>query len=88
MKWGIEHRGFLCKERDLRACGTCCVGRAPLRGHVLSAKGRVLSVAKGYLLSLGSRESRRPSPSRLNPSTVNMMASPGKSTMCGAVNTA
>jgi hypothetical protein len=44
------------------------------------------AMLRNYLLSFGSRESRKPSPSRLNPNTVNMMARPGKITMWGAVN--
>ncbi len=47
----------------------------------------VVRIDGGHRFKVGSRASRKPSPIRLKPSTVIMMARPGKNTRCGAENT-
>src|SRR5262249_45413626 len=57
---------------------TRVVGALAIRRHVMPPRG-------GYC-ELGSRMSRKPSPSRLKASTVIMMAMPGKTEIQGAVS--
>ncbi len=78
--------GFSARRQTWRVLWACCAGTGLLVRYALrAAQDYALSVAQDYVLSRGSSASRKPSPSRLKPKTVSMIARPGKRTMWGEV---